>query len=324
MTLPLISVIVPVYKTEKHLRHCVQSIQNQTYEHLEIILVDDGSPDDSGVLCDLLAKEDARIQVIHKVNGGLSSARNAGLDIAKGEYISFVDSDDWICPDMYSRLFGLMQQHNAQIGIGGLQDSNGVHFNLDYPAKKDVEIFSRLDALREITRNQKCTNSFCDKLWPKSIFDQVRFPVGELYEDMKTIPACLELVDTLVYDPTPMYFYRMTGESITRGQFDPQKFEEAYAAKARAEYYQKKYPQLYEAALSDFVRTGIMKVWFSRGIPSCKAQRKDMIRQLRGNIPTGAIRLLSRNGQIKFYTLKYCLPLFHLAMAINERKTKSH
>lgn len=322
MNEPLITVIVPVYKVEDYLKDCVDSICNQTYRNLEILLVDDGSPDRSGELCDQLALTDPRIRVIHKENGGLSSARNAGLDVATGQYVSFVDSDDWIAPDMYSRLYRLMQEYNAQIGIGGLQFSNGVHFNLDYPQKKDVEVFSRLDALREITRNQKCTNSFCDKLWPMQIFDTVRFPVGELYEDMKTIPHCLELVDTLVYDPTPSYFYRVTEESITRGQFNANKFEEAYAAQARADYYAKKYPQLYEAAVSDFVRTAIMKVWFSRGVPSCKAQRKDLIRQLRGNIPKGAIRCLSRNGQIKFYTLKYSLPLFHLAMAINEWKEK--
>lgn len=322
MNEPLITVIIPVYKVEDYLRDCVDSVCTQTYQNLEIILVDDGSPDHSGELCDQLALTDPRIRVIHKENGGLSSARNAGLEIATGQFVSFVDSDDWIAPDMYSRLYSLMQKHKAQVGIGGLQFSNGVHFNLDYPQKQDVEIFSRLDALQEITRNQKCTNSFCDKLWPMQIFKTIRFPVGQLYEDMKTIPYCLEMIDTLVYDPTPSYFYRVTEESITRGQFNANKFEEAYAARARADYYAKKYPQLYDAAMSDFVRTAIMKVWFSRGIPSCKTQRKELIRQLRGDIPKGAIRHLSRNGQIKFYTLKYSLPLFHLAMAINELKEK--
>ena len=322
MNQPLISVIVPVYKVEDYLAECVSSIRSQTYKNLEIILVDDGSPDRSGELCDQLAAQDPRIKVVHKENGGLSSARNAGLDVATGEYVSFVDSDDWIVADMYQRLYSLMEKHNAQIAAGGLQFSTGEHFNLDYPAKSDVEVFSRLDALREITRNQKCTNSFCDKLWPRWIFDKVRFPIGELYEDMKTIPSCLELVDTVVYDPTPTYFYRATEESITRGQFNPNKFEEAYAAKARAVYYAQTYPQLYSYALADYARTGIMKVWFSRGVSSCKEQRKALIRDLRTGIPRDAIRHLSKNGQIKYYTLKYSLPLFYLAMKLNEAVQK--
>ncbi len=318
MNQPLISVIVPVYKVEAYLEECVNSIRCQTYRNLEIILVDDGSPDKSGEMCDALAKEDPRIRVIHKENGGLSSARNAGLDVANGEYVSFVDSDDWISLDMYQRLMDLMQQHHAQIVAGGLQFSTGEHFNLDYPAKSDVEIFSRMDALREITRNQKCTNSFCDKLWSKWIFDAVRFPMGELYEDMKTIPSCLELVDTVVYDPTPTYFYRATEESITRGQFNPNKFEEAYAAKARAKYYATKHPQLYSYAIADYARTAIMKVWLSRGVDSCKQQRKALIQDLRTGVPAEAIRLLSKNGKIKYYTLKYSLPLFYLAMKLND------
>lgn len=318
MTNPKISVIVPVYKVEDYLEECVTSIRNQTYENTEIILVDDGSPDRSGEMCDQLATQDSRIKVVHKENGGLSSARNAGLDVATGEYVSFVDSDDWIAPDMYQRLLGLMEQHNAQIAAGGLQFSTGEHFNQEYTASSPVEVFSRLDALREITRNQKCTNSFCDKLWPKWIFDTVRFPMGELYEDMKTIPSCLELVDTVVYDPTPTYFYRATEQSITRGQFNPNKFEEAYAARARAEYYAEKYPQLYLYAIADFARTGIMKVWNSRGVASCKEQRKALIRELRTVVPGEAVRLLSKNGQIKYYTLKFSLPLFHLAMKLNE------
>ena len=111
----LISIIVPVYKVEKYLQECVTSIQNQTYRNLEIILVDDGSPDKSGKLCNEYAKRDSRIKVIHKVNGGLSSARNAGLKIAKGEYIGFVDSDDYIRKNMYEKLLDACIQNKTEI-----------------------------------------------------------------------------------------------------------------------------------------------------------------------------------------------------------------
>ena len=115
--LPLISVIVPIYKVEKYLNKCVQSILNQTYENLEIILVDDGSPDNCGKICDQLAQKDDRIVVIHKQNGGLSSARNAGIEIANGEYIGFVDSDDYVEKFMYELLLKSIKESNTMLSV---------------------------------------------------------------------------------------------------------------------------------------------------------------------------------------------------------------
>ena len=113
MQSPLISVIIPVYKAEKHFRKCMDCIINQTYKNLEIILVDDGSPDKCGQMFDEFAKQDSRIRVIHKENGGQSSARNAALDIMTGDYVGFVDSDDWIETDMYQHLYNLILDYNA-------------------------------------------------------------------------------------------------------------------------------------------------------------------------------------------------------------------
>ena len=114
----MISIIIPVYKTEPYLRKCVDSVLAQTYTNLEVILVDDGSPDDCGKICDEYAAKDSRVKVIHKENGGLSSARNCGLDVATGKYIGFVDSDDWIDPDMYETLLGLLLRYDADIAEG--------------------------------------------------------------------------------------------------------------------------------------------------------------------------------------------------------------
>ena len=314
MTRPLITVIVPVYKVEQCLERCVDSLRKQTYENLEIILVDDGSPDNSGKLCDTLATQDARIRVIHKENGGLSSARNAGLDIARGEYVGFVDSDDWVVLDMYEHLFALMQENGAQIGAGGIQTGGNRYFNQDYPACKEVEVFSRIDALREITRNEKITNSFCDKLWDIKIFDAVRFPIGEVYEDMKTIPKCLELVSKVVYDPRPVYFYDQSGQSITRGKFRESMFEEAYAARARVAYYKEKYPEICHAAMTDYIRTSIAKIWASRGAVSCAQKRKELIQEMKGPLPSKAIAMLRKNARVKLYALRCGLPVFAVLM----------
>ena len=119
--MPTISLIIPVYKVEKYLDSCMQTVVAQSYRNLEILLVDDGSPDNSGAMCDAWAQKDARIRVIHKPNGGLSSARNAGLDEATGEYVMFLDSDDTLHPDICSHLYDCLSKHNAQIGdlLGG-------------------------------------------------------------------------------------------------------------------------------------------------------------------------------------------------------------
>ncbi len=119
---PRISVIVPVYNVEQYLPRCVESILAQTYENLEILLVDDGTKDNSGAICDAYARQDARVKAIHKKNGGLSSARNAGIDAATGEYLSFVDSDDWIEPDMYEKMMALMEKYSVRLVCAGRWD----------------------------------------------------------------------------------------------------------------------------------------------------------------------------------------------------------
>lgn len=318
MSHPLISVIVPVYNVEAYLKECVNSIRNQTYQKLEILLIDDGSPDHSGQLCDLLAQEDSRIRVIHKENGGLSSARNTGIEAATGEYLSFVDSDDWIDPQMYERLYHLIETHGAQVAAGGLQTSLGYHFNPAYPTCAEIELFSRTDALREVTRNQKITNSVCDKLWKKSLFDTVRFPEGEYFEDIKTSYKCLEKADIIAYDPRPAYIYRMTEDSISRGQFHPRMFEDAYAAKTRAEYYKEKYPDLYPYALAEHIRISLIRIWQSRKAPSCQLQRKALIQQMQQHLPAEAVQCLSKNGRIKLSALRLGTPVFHLIMQLHE------
>ena len=122
---PLISVIVPVYNVAEYLSRCVDSILAQSYGNLQIILVNDGSSDDSGRICEEYAKKDTRIQVIHQKNGGLSSARNAGLDVSSGQYVGFVDSDDWIEPEMYEEMLALMERNAAQLVCAGRYDVDG-------------------------------------------------------------------------------------------------------------------------------------------------------------------------------------------------------
>lgn len=313
-----ISVIVPIYKVEAFLEQCVRSICNQTHRNLEIILVDDGSPDNCGSLCDKLTKEDPRIRVIHQKNAGQSAARNAALNVMTGDYVGFVDSDDWIEPKMYETLLLLLQQHHAQIAACGMCTDRGISHNREYPQKSDIEVFSQTEALIEVTRNQKVTNSVCDKLWDKAVFDTVRFPSGEYFEDMKIVYKCLELIETVAYTPEPYYIYRMTEESTTRGRFQPRMFDDVYAAKIRAEYYQQKHPELYEYAFASYIQTSLVRIWDSRHALSCTEKRKEIITAMRQALPANAIEKLNFRNKVKLYALRMGLPVFSLVMKMND------
>lgn len=178
----LVSIIVPIYKVEPYLRRCLDSIVNQTYTNLEIILVDDGSPDGCPQICDEYAAKDKRIIVIHKENGGLSDARNAGLDICNGEYISFVDSDDWVEKDYIYTLYSLLSNNNIDIAVGNFQQFS--EDNQLFPPEMLPEgIFSNKKILDEILTRKTPYKLAWGKLFKKKLFDTIRFPVGQIHED---------------------------------------------------------------------------------------------------------------------------------------------
>lgn len=211
---PLISVIVPVYNAEQYLDECVQSIVNQTYSNLEIILVDDGSPDRCPDLCDKWARCDDRIKVIHKHNGGASSARNAALDIAAGEYIGFVDSDDYIDRTMYEELFNLIQSgmSNASCCVIHRFNSNSNCVKANNFAEC-IE-YNAIDAVNAMFIN-KTDTSVCNKLFVSSAFAGIRFPEGETNEEFSVmIPILIESGGIICTDKV-LYFYRVTEGSTT-------------------------------------------------------------------------------------------------------------
>lgn len=318
MEQPLISVIVPVYRAERYLSRCVQSIRNQTYRNLEIILVDDGSPDNCGEMCDQYAREDSRIRVFHKENGGQSSARNLGLDNMTGEFVGFVDSDDWIEPDMYRRLYDLITAYDAQIAACGLQrrfpDGRVMYFNSLYPAMTDIQVFTTLEALQEVTYAEKITNSPCDKLFHRSTLAGVRMREGTVYEDFEMMPYCLERAERVVYDPAPLYHYRMTDSSTTRGAFKESRFLEAEISRERIRYYQKKYPQLVDYALAAHAEICLLLIITSIGIPEFAGQRSALIREQKAVITAKAFRVMKRNNKIKFLLFRLNADLFSRLM----------
>ena len=169
----LISIIIPVYKVEKYLEKCINSIIGQTYTNLQIILVDDGSPDNSGKICDKYAKKDSRVEVIHKSNGGLSEARNSGIERAKGKYIGFVDSDDYIKEDMYEVLYNLITRFQADVSICNLYDVVGDEKNIRN-INEGIKEYNRIDILKEVLMDKNIQSYAWNKLYKKELFDNLK------------------------------------------------------------------------------------------------------------------------------------------------------
>lgn len=208
-----VSIIVPVYNVAQYLCDCVESLLSQTYQNIEIILVDDGSTDQSGTICDQFQQRDSRVRVIHKENGGLSSARNAGIEIAAGDYFSFVDSDDWISRYMIERLLTAAVQANAEIAVCGffqVEEDAIVPDSMDRP----VEILTAEQALEKLICCEIQDYAW-NKLYARKLFSQVRYPVGRNYEDMFTTYRLFLSSSQVVRIPDILYYYRIRSGSIS-------------------------------------------------------------------------------------------------------------
>lgn len=209
----LISVIVPVYNMEQYLERCVNSIVDQTYRNLEIILVDDGSTDRSPRMCDEYAAKDGRIKVVHKVNGGLSDARNAGLQVATGTYIGYVDSDDWIEPQMYQRMYEACIEHQAQVAVCRYAKIYRDH--VDREGNGQVTVFDREGILKAYLADQPeyvVYNSVWSKLFAKGVVEGVLFPVGKNSEDIMYTTKAFCKLEKAVYIDECLYDYVLDRE----------------------------------------------------------------------------------------------------------------
>lgn len=211
----LISVIVPVYRSEKYLDKCISSIAGQTYRELEIILVDDGSPDNCPAMCDRWAEKDCRIRVIHKANGGLSSARNAGINLARGDYLSFVDSDDWIAIDLFERVMRIINEYDPDVITF---DCNRVNEKGEiYASTENIEdgLISPEEAIRELLKGN-INNYAVNKVYKKHVFDGIRFPEGRVWEDMAIAYKLLLNCTSIYCYPAKLYFYYTRSDSISK------------------------------------------------------------------------------------------------------------
>ena len=214
---PLISIIVPIYKVEKYLSICVEKLIHQSYENLEIILVDDGSPDRCPEICDEYQKKDSRIKVIHKKNGGLSDARNAGLDIAQGEYVAFVDSDDYVDERYIDKLYDALNQSNASTAVCGLQivdENNKVSEQISVTKGVNSEIYTGKEIIKKELQGEWVLVTAWGALYDMAIFKEMRFPCGRHYEDEYVFAANYLDQQRVVCIPENMYFYLRRSDSI--------------------------------------------------------------------------------------------------------------
>ena len=223
----LLSVIVPVYNTENYLNRCIDSIVEQTYNDIELILIDDGSTDKSGKICDLYLKKDKRIKVIHTKNQGQSMARNIGLDVARGKYITFVDSDDWIEKKLYKKSIELLEKENADIVDYECKLTKKYEtsaFNVDnYKILKEEKILEKY--LEKGVKSKNAPFSPCRKIYLSRLFNDVRFPNGKINEDIATIYKVLTKSKIMIAVNSIGYYYYQSGNSTTVGGLKQRDFD---------------------------------------------------------------------------------------------------
>lgn len=250
----MISIIIPVYNVADYLEECIASIVVQTYKDLEIILVDDGSTDSSGKICDKWAEKDARIRVIHKKNGGMSDARNAGLDIAKGELIGFIDSDDVIRNDMYERLYALMEEHKAEISCCNFQKEETFPdiSILGNDTQDHVQTYTAREALEATIKETDLHPVLWNKLYTREIVGDVRFEYGKYHEDEFWIYQVVTKATKIVSTSRVYYGYRQRANSIMHQKYSLKRLDILEARAERLDFIEKNFPELLKKARCDF------------------------------------------------------------------------
>lgn len=246
----MISVVVPVYKVEKYLRRCIDSILNQTFRDFELILVDDGSPDKCPEICDEYQEKSDKVAVIHKKNGGLSDARNEGVNRAKGEYITFIDSDDFVSDHYLETLWKLKSEYKSDMAVTGIQ----TFFDGEKPYLKNKDynnfLFHGIEALQNVLYQKYLDTSACAILIPTSIAQVYPFPVGRYHEDEFTTYKFYEAVSLVAVTTKKQYYYLQRKNSIMHHEFGQECLDELDAADNLVEICKQKHPELVSAAIA--------------------------------------------------------------------------
>lgn len=236
----LISVIIPVYNLENCVGRCIESVLAQSYSTLQILLIDDGSTDNSGAVCDVYAKKDSRIEVHHKPNGGLSDARNHGLDAARGSYVAFVDADDYVAPDFILTLYLLCKEHGTQIAQCDFAHVTGDVF-CPKQSERHINVYSNVEMLSNLYSPLYLqTVTVWSKLYETKLFDAVRFPVGMTHEDEATTYKLIYAAERIAVTNAKLYAYFYEPGSITRRPYNVHRLDALPILRERAEFFAQK------------------------------------------------------------------------------------
>lgn len=276
-----ISIIIPVYKVESYLDKCISSIVNQTYTNLEIILVDDGSPDQCPQMCDAWAEKDARIRVIHKENGGLSDARNAGMAVATGELMTFVDSDDWIDSDMYKHLYQRMVEDHSDIAACGVQMvwEDGTPPRI--LTRMGNHVLSKEEAMQAIIEESWLKQPVWYKLYKTNLIKDILFPVGKYHEDVFWSYQAVDRANKISVSDHIGYYYLQRNGSIMGEEYSLKRLDAIEAKVQRHAYIKENFPMLENLSAKD--------LWFT-----CIYQGQMALRNLDGESAKRVIAYLEK------------------------------
>lgn len=280
-----ISIIIPVYNVEKYLRRCIDSITKQSFQNFEIILVDDGSTDSSAIICDEYCKKDARIIAIHKKNGGLSDARNIGIEYAlqnlSSEWIVFVDSDDWVDVDFLKFLYMAAVEKNTKISMCGLLRCSEVTENF----KKQIDYSVQSPAVAYTNHYSRISSSACGKLFKKELFSNVRFPKGRIWEDYYTIYKPFFYVDRISVVNLPLYYHYINTESISRRPWYAKKIDWPLAYEKELIPFFKMYKdkKMYRFILYDYIKA-LSICYYSAREAGDKKSEHYLLKQIRKSL----------------------------------------
>lgn len=300
-----ISVIIPIYKVEKYIYECVDSILAQTYKNLEIILVDDGSPDKCGEICDEYKKIDSRIKVIHKKNGGLSDARNKGIEVMTGDYVAFVDSDDYVDQNYIKELYESIIKNQADIAVCNYYKYYEDIKKLKYTKKiltKEKVIFNNIEGVKDVLTADSVVDVVTwNKLYKSELFlkNKLYFPFGKLHEDNFTTYKLLYFSDKIVFIEKPLYYYRLRSDSIMSSGFSTKRLDSLEAGIEIKDFIKKHLPYLYSYAEANYVffEIGILNLLVSSG--SNKSKNIIVWKKIKKDILKNFFRYIA-NDRVKF------------------------
>ena len=323
--MPKISVIVPVYKIESYLRQCVDSILAQTHENLEIILVNDGSPDNCGAICDEYAGADDRVVTIHQENRGVSAARNAGIDAATGEYLTFIDSDDWVESDTLEFLYDNLVKHGADISCCSHYFT---YVNAVIPANSESEIlqYDSEQAIEAGLIGKEITVGPWGKLYKKRIFDAIRFPLGvKIAEDAFIFADVTSEADRIVIETAPKYYYRQRKSSAINRAFDVGTMDIVRAFEKILRIVEARYANIADTARAQVLNANleVLRRMALSGNYKKTPEYKEVLTTLRRHYGFAMnSAFFTRNEKIKLTAVKINAGLYKLLQSINDWKKK--